>query len=479
MIGHILHVLTARCAGPSHARQVQARLVVLGLSSNTTLASRFIDVCHSLGLPHLALPFFARLPRPHVFICNTLIRAFSLSRTPRVPFSVYTHMRRNSVRPNNFTFPFLLKSLADSGEFGQGLCVHAHVAKFGHLEDIFVRNSLLNLYASGGGDLALCRRMFDEMPHRDVVSWTILITGYRKVRRFGDVLMAFERMLLSGLDPNRVTMVNVLAACSSVREVGMGMWVHDFVRRRCWELDVTLGTALVNMYMRCGRVDEGLKAFHSVKEKSVSTWNMVIKGLALVKNGDEAVSWFSKMQQEGVKVDGETLVAVLSACSRSGLIDKGREIFSALIDGEFGISAGIKHYECVIDLLVRGGCQEDALELIRQMPFEPTKTMCRAILAGSTARGKLSELAARNLIELEPENGAYYVLLSDLYTEIGRWSDVEKVRGLMEERGLQKDLGRRFLEHRLQDSFPESHTSPDCASEREAGMISSSIVSVG
>lgn len=311
------------------------------------------------------------------------------------------------------------------------------------------------------------------------MSWTILITGYRKVRRFGDVLMAFERMLLSGLDPNRVTMVNVLAACSSVREVGMGMWVHDFVRRRCWELDVTLGTALVNMYMRCGRVDEGLKAFHSVKEKSVSTWNMVIKGLALVKNGDEAVSWFSKMQQEGVKVDGETLVAVLSACSRSGLIDKGREIFSALIDGEFGISAGIKHYECVIDLLVRGGCQEDALELIRQMPLEPTKTMCRAILAGSTARGKLSELAARNLIELEPENGAYYVLLSDLYTEMGRWSDVEKVRGLMKERGLQKDLGRRFLEHRLQDSFPESHTSPDCASEREAGMISSSIVSVG
>lgn len=329
--------------------------------------------------------------------------------------------------------------------------------------------------------MALCRRMFDEMPHRDVVSWTVLITGHRKVRRFGDVLMAFEQMLLSEIDPNRVTMVNVLAACSSVREVGMGMWVHDFVRRRCWELDLTLGTALVNMYMRCGRVDEGLKAFHSVKEKSALTWNMVIKGLALAKNGDEAVSWFNKMQQEGVKVDEETLVAVLSACSQSGLIEKGREIFSALINGEFGISAGIKHYECVIDLLVRGGCQEDAFELIRRMPFEPTTTMCRAILAGSTAHGKLnlSELAARKLIELEPENGTSYVLLSNLYTEMERWSDVEKVRGLMEERGLQKDLGRRFLEHRLQDSFPESHSSSDCASGRDDDMISSSIVSAG
>lgn len=97
------------------------------------------------------------------------------------------------------------------------------------------------------------------MSHRDVVSWTVLITGYRKVRRFGDVLMAFEQMLLSDLDPNRVTMVNVLAACSSDREVGMGMWVHDWLRRRRWELDATLGTALVSMYMRCGRVDEGLK----------------------------------------------------------------------------------------------------------------------------------------------------------------------------------------------------------------------------
>ncbi|XP_030543211.1 pentatricopeptide repeat-containing protein At3g47530-like [Rhodamnia argentea] len=344
-IGHILHVLTARCAGPNHVRQVQARLVVLDLSCNTTLASRFINVCHSLGLSHLALRFFAHLPRPHVFICNTLIRAFSLARTPRVPFSVYAHMRKNSIHPNNFTFPFLLKSLADSGEFRRGLCVHTHVVKISHLEDIFVRNSLLNLYASRGGDMALCRQMFDEIPHRDVVSWTVLITGYRKVRRFGDVLMAFEQMLLSKLDPNRVTMVNVLAACSSVREVGMGMWVHDFVRRRCWELDVTLGTALVNMYMRCGRVDEGLKAFHSVKEKSALTWNMVIKGLALAKNGDEVVSWFNKMQREGVKVDEETLVAVLSACSQSGLIEKGREIFSALLNGEFGISAGIKHYE--------------------------------------------------------------------------------------------------------------------------------------
>ncbi|KAF8015083.1 hypothetical protein BT93_H0776 [Corymbia citriodora subsp. variegata] len=438
---HILHALTTRCAGPIHVRQVQARLVVLDLASNTALASRFIDVCHSLGLSHLTLPFFAHLPRPHVFVCNTLIRAFSLSRTPRVPFSVYAHMRRNSIRPNNFTFPFLLKSLADSGEFRQGLCMHTHVVKMGHLEDIFVRNSLLNLYASGGGDMALCRRMFDEMPHRDVVSWTVLITGYRKLRRFDDVLMAFEQMLLSELDPNRVTMVNVLAACASVREVGMGMWVHDFVSRRNWELDVTLGTALVNMYMRCGRVDEGLEVFHSVKEKSVLTWNMVIKGLALAKNADEAVSWFNKMQQEGVKVDEETLVAVLSACSLSGLIDKGRKIFNALINGEFGISASIKHYECVISLLVLGGCQEDAFELIRQMPFEPTKTMCRAILAGSIAHGKSRELAARKLIELEPENGAHYVMLSDLYTEMGRWSDVEKVRALIEKNGLQKDLG--------------------------------------
>lgn len=290
--------------------------------------------------------------------------------------------------------------------------------------------------------------MFDEMPHRDVVSWTVLIMGYRNCGRHEDALVVFERMQYAGVVPNRVTMVNALAACANSGTLEMGVWIHDFVRREGLELDVRLGTSLIDMYGKCGRIQEGLAVFRSMKEINSFTWNAVIQGLALAKSGKEAVWWFNRMEQEGFRADEVTLVAVLCACSHSGVVDVGRQIFDALVDGKYGFSPSVKHYACMVDILTRAGRLEEAFECVKVMPHEPTKTIWGSLLAGGRAHGNLdlSEFAAWKLIELEPENAAYHVMLSNMYAEMGRWDDVEKVRGMMKDRGLKKDLGCSSVE---------------------------------
>ncbi|XVE73290.1 hypothetical protein DITRI_Ditri11bG0105600 [Diplodiscus trichospermus] len=363
-------------------------------------------------------------------------------------------MLNASVLPNNYTFPFLLKSLADFHQLRKGQIVQTHVIKLGHSHDIYIQNSLMHLYASSG-ETGLCRQVFDEIRDKDVVSWTVLITGFKNVKRYDDALIAFEQMQYAGVVPNRVTMVNALAACGSFGAIEMGMWIHDFIRKKGWELDLILGTALIDMYGKCGRIEEGLRVFHSMKERNNFSWNAVINGLALAKEGEQAVSWFNRMEQEGFKVDHVTLVGVLSACSHSGLVDTGRKIFSFSIEGRYGFLPSVKHYACVIDLLARGGCIDEAFRFIQEMPFEPTRSIWGSLLAGCRTHGnlELSEIAAKKLVELEPANSAYYVVLSNLYADMGRWDDAEKVRALMKERGLKKDLGFSSVEMEPQEQL--------------------------
>lgn len=202
------------------------------------------------------------------------------------------------------------------------------------------------------------------------------------------------------------------------------------------------------MYSKCGRIDAGLEVFWSMAERNVYTWNSVIMGLALAKCGREALQWFSRMENEGVRPDGVTLIAVLCACCHSGLVEVGRQLFDAMVAGKYGFRPGIRHYGCMVDLLGRAGLLSEAVRFIEVMPFAPNVVIWGSLLHGSRAHGELtfSELAARKLVELEPTNIAHYVVLSNLFVETGRWPEAEEVRRFVKEGGLRKDPGWSFAE---------------------------------
>ncbi|KAJ0581822.1 putative tetratricopeptide-like helical domain superfamily [Helianthus annuus] len=432
--------LLKNCTSVAHIYQIQTQLIVhhRHLYLNATVAHHFIAACRSCSLLSSSyLLYIHHLHfKPNIFICNTLIKALN----PRTSISFYTHMNRSSIKPNNYTFPIVLKAISDLEDPEWGKVVHTHVVKSGHVNDIYVGNSLMSAYASCG-EMGFCRQVFDEMSERDVVSWTVMITGYRQRGKFSDALLTFEQMQYAGVVPNQVTVVNALAACANCGAIDMGVWIHEFIKKNSWQLDVIMGTSLVDMYGKCGSIQDALSVFLSMKEKNGFTWNSLIKGLAMA-HVEEALWWFSKMEHEkGIKPDDVTLVVVLNACACSGLVQKGREIFTSLINGKYGFLPNAKHYACLVDLLARSGSLNEAMEVIKDMPFEPSKSVWQALLAGCRSYGELemSAFAAWNLIKLAPNYRDNYVILCDLYTEMGRSSELYRVQMLMKMRGIKSD----------------------------------------
>jgi pentatricopeptide repeat protein len=250
-------------------------------------------------------------------------------------------------------------------------------------------------------------------------------------------------MLASSVAPNRVTMVSVLGACAAHGAVDTGIWIHEYMKKQGWELDVVLGTALVDMYGKCGHVVEALHVFSQMAERNVYTWNSIIGALALAEDGKRALQLFFRMYADGVQPDEVTLVCVLSACAHAGFVEIGKKIFNLIVQGEYGFQPGIKHFGCMVDLLSRSGHLDDACRVIETMPSQPNTVIWGLLLRGCKARGDsiLSEHVTKQLLELEPENASHYVLLSNLYAETGRWLEAEEVLRCVKRKGLMKDAG--------------------------------------
>jgi pentatricopeptide repeat protein len=329
---------------------------------------------------------------------------------------------------------------------------HSQVAKSGFARDLHVRNALLARYAACDPDLGHAEQLFDEMPRPDVVSWTTVITAYRNHGHSFLALATFRRMFAASVAPNRVTMVSALGACAAHGAVDTGIWIHRYVQKLGWELDVVLGTALVDMYGKCGHVAEGVRVFSKMTERNVFTWNSIIGAFALVQDGEMALRWFFRMKADGIRPDAVTLICVLYACAHAGLVDIGRKIFNLIVQGEYGFQPGIKHFGCMVDLLSRSGHLNDAFRVVEAMPSQPNAVIWGLLLRGCKDHGDsvLSEHVTMQLLELEPENASHYVTLANLYAETGRWLEAHEVLKWMKEKGLAKDAGwsLRMLEDR-------------------------------
>lgn len=357
-------------------------------------------------------------------------------------------MLRHAVsRPNKFTFPFVLKACAGLASLPLGMTVHGSVVKFGFEDDTHVRNTMVHMYCCCEEGIQFAKKVFDESSDRDSVAWSAMIGGYVRAGNSTRAVALFREMQVIGVCPDDVTMISVLSACADLGALELGKWLESYVERKNITKSVELCNALIDMFAKCGDVDRAVKVFREMEVMTIVSWTSVIVGLAMHGRGLEAVSVFDEMVEQGVEPDEVAFIGVLSACSHSGLVDKGKYYFNTM-KNRFSIVPKIEHYGCMVDMLSRAGLVNEALEFVRAMPIEPNQVIWRSIVTACHAHGelKLGESISEELIRHEPMHESNYVLLSNIYAKLLRWEKKTKVREMMDVKGMRKVPGSTMIE---------------------------------
>ncbi|OMO62495.1 hypothetical protein COLO4_33055 [Corchorus olitorius] len=469
-----------KCKSLPELKQIHALVVTFGLTHDDSISSKFLSsaALSERGNIDYAYRVFSRLSTPRVFIWNTIIRGYSNSKNPNKSISVFVEMLRAGVFPDYLTYPFLAKASARLLKPELGGAIHGHALKTGFELDKFINNSLIHMYASCRdivyarrvfdempirnivswnamldgyakcGDMALARQVFDLMPQKDVVSWSSLIDGYVKSGDHKEALEVFEGMRDLGPKANEVTTVSVLCACAHLGALHQGRLMHRYVMDNGLPMTLVLRTSLVDMYAKCGAIEEALDVFRGASngKSDVLLWNAMIGGLATHGLDKESFELFAEMQIVGIAPDEITYLCLLSACAHGGLVKEAWYFFECL--QKHGMTPKSEHYACMVDVLARAGQVAEAYKFLCEMPMEPTASLLGALLNGCLIYGKsdFAEIVGRKLIELDPDHDGRYIGLSNVYAAVKRWKEARTMREAMERRGVKKSAGFSCVE---------------------------------
>ncbi|MED6145474.1 Pentatricopeptide repeat-containing protein [Stylosanthes scabra] len=417
----------------------------------------------------------------------------------------FSNMRRDYVPPNDFTFPCVFKASSSLQIPVTGKQVHALALKGGMISDVFVGCSAFDMY-SKTGLLVNARKMFDEMPHRNLATWNAYISNVVLDGRSLDAIGAFKEFLSVNGEPNSITFCAFLNACSNTSSLELGRQLHGFVIRGGYREDVSVLNGLVDFYGKCGDIVSAEMVFSRIGWRDVVSWCSML--VALVQNHEEerACMVFMQAREEGVEPTDFMISSVISACAKLGGLELGRTVHalavkacveenifvgSALVDmyGKCGsidnaeqvfgempqrnlvtwnaliggyahqgdadmalhmfeeMTLGAEHYACVVDLLGRSGFVERAYEVIKRMPIQPTISVWGALLGACRMHGKpkLGKVAAEKLFELDPDDSSNHVILSNMLASAGRWEDATLIRKEMKEIGIKKNVGYSWI----------------------------------
>ncbi|KAL6566262.1 hypothetical protein OROGR_001877 [Orobanche gracilis] len=473
-------ILLHNCNSWSQLKQIHGLLTTSGLSTADPFAWKILSFAATTASFDIdyAHRFFLQLPNPTLFHYNALIRGFSNSKKAIKCIYVFAQMLLNEVVPDYLTYPFLVKASARLSDAKLGGCIHGRVLRTGFASDIFISNSLIHMYGSSGeiatarsvfdempmrnlvswnsmldgyakcGDVVLMREVFNVMHERDVVSWSALVGGYVKDGNYLEALAVFGKMIVEGQKANEVTMVSVLCACSHLGALEQGRAMHQYIVEKGLPLTLVLRTSLLDMYAKCGAIDEALTIFREVSKRKtdVLIWNAMIGGLATHGFTLKALEIYDEMRGLGIRPDEITYLCLLSVCAHGGLVKEARQYFDSIIKD--GMVPKTEHYACLVDVLARAGHLTEAYEFVSEMSTDPTASMLGALFNGCINHKNLdlAEIVGKWLIELDPCHDGRYIGLSNVYAVIRRWDEARSMREEMESRGVRKVPGYSYVE---------------------------------
>ncbi|XAR50027.1 hypothetical protein NMG60_11004239 [Bertholletia excelsa] len=433
--------LLKRCSTMKEIKQIHAHIIHNGLDQNLYLVGKIIVFCAVSGRGSMdyAVSVFENVENPDGFLWNTVIRGFGRTCQANKVFGYYKRMQETGEVADNFTLSFLLKLTGKLGSINLGKQMHCNTLKHGLETHVHVRNTMVHMYGMLR-DVETAHQLFGEMPKPDLVAWNAIIDCHVHCGRHKQALELFSKMLRSGVEPDDATLVVTLAACSALGELGFGKWVHSIGSNTALVHNISVCNSLIDMYAKCGALEEAHNIFDKMPKRNIVTWNVMILGLAVHGYAEKALVIFSEMLEEDLETPNDvTFLGVLCACSHGGMVEEGRKFFASM-RRDYQIKPTIKHYGCMVDMLGRAGFLEEAYGLIREMPIECNAIVWRTLLASCRLHGnvELGEKVRRHILVLEPDHSSDYVLLANTYASAGQWDDMARVRRLMWQKSVQK-----------------------------------------
>ncbi|EXB38563.1 hypothetical protein L484_008591 [Morus notabilis] len=383
---------------------------------------------------------------------NQILKRHLNSNCPTKALSLFRELLRKSLPTiDSYSLLFVLKACTQKSSSVEGKQLHALVIKLGFEHVIHLQTSLVNMYSTTC-NIVDARKLFDEMPDKNVVCWTTLISAYVDNRKPNTALQLFRQMQMNNVQPDQITVTVALSACADLGALDVGEWIHASIRReKGLNVDLCLKNALINMYAKCGDIEVARRLFDSLRRKDVTTWTSMIVGHALHGQAEEALNLFAKMKEtrespkkKKKKNDGcnggassivpndVTFIGVLMSCSHAGMVEEGKRQFRSMVE-DYGLKPKDSHYGCMVDLFCRAGMLEEAYDFISKMPVRANAVVWRTLLGACSLNGsvELGSKVRQKLLELEPAHVGDSVVLSNIYAAEGMWERKMTVRDQM------------------------------------------------
>ncbi|XP_004250591.2 pentatricopeptide repeat-containing protein At1g31430 [Solanum lycopersicum] len=446
-----------------------------GVLFDNYVGNSVMDMYGLFGYVESLNKVFDEMPNRDSVAWNILISGFVRCGRFQDAVVVYKKMREeNGVKPDEATVVSTLSACTALKSLEIGREIHGYVVE--ELEfSLIIGNALVDMYCKCGclivareifddmpmknvicwtsmvlgyvnnGQLDEARKLFERSPVRDLVLWTTMINGYVQFNCVDDAMDLFRSMQIQGIKPDKYTLVALLTGCAQLGALQQGEWIHDYMKENRITVTAVVGTALIEMYAKCGCIEKSKEIFDELEEKDTASWTSIICALAMSGNTRKALELFSEMEQAGFHPDDITYIGVLSACSHGGLVEEGRKYFHAM-SRIHAIQPKLEHYGCLIDLLGRAGLLSEAEVMISQIPNRDNKIIVPiygALLSACRIYGNVDvgERVAELLMEIESYDSSTHTLLANTYASSGRWEDASKVRGTMRDLGVKKSPG--------------------------------------
>ncbi|XP_057499234.1 putative pentatricopeptide repeat-containing protein At3g47840 [Actinidia eriantha] len=447
-----------------YGREIHTQAMKKGLDVSSFVVNTLATMYNKCGKLKYGLCLFERMTTKDVVSWTTIITTYVQMGQENNAVQAFLRMRESEVCPNEYTFAAVISACASLARMEWGEQLHAHVLALGFLDSLSVSNSIVTVY-SRCGQLNSASTVFQEMTRRDIVSWSTIIAGYAQGGCGEEAFKFLAWMRREGPKPTEFALASVLSVCGNMAILDQGKQLHGYVLSIGLEHTAMIRSSLINMYSKCGSIDEASRIFIGAENDDIVSWTAMINGYAEHGHSKEAIDLFEKISRVGLRPDPVTLIGVLTACSQAGLVDLGFHYFNSMSD-QYKIKPSKEHYGCIIDLLCRAGRLGDAESMVRSMPYNRDDVVWSTLLRacrvhGDAERGKR---AAEQILELDPNCAGAHIAMANIYAAKGRWRESAVVRKLMRSKGVIKEPGWSWIKVKDQVSafVAGDRTHPEC-----------------